>query len=73
MILPSLLGLGSASMFFGKGLFGLGKNNKFFGGWGGQAIGGLGLLALLPSLWSDKSIGQRFKDGFAKMRNGQVW
>lgn len=72
MILPTLLGLGSASMFFGKGLFGLGSKNKFFGGWGGQAIGGLGLLALLPGLWSDKSIGQRFTGAFSKFGNGQI-
>jgi len=70
MILPTLLGLGSTSMLFGQGLFGIGKNNKFFGGWGGQILGGAGLLTMLPSLWSDKSVGQRLADTVAKAKSG---
>jgi hypothetical protein len=73
MILPTLLGLGSTSLLFGQGLFGIGKKNKFFGGWGGQLLGGLGLVATLPGLWSDKSMGQRFTDAFSKFGNGQIW
>jgi hypothetical protein len=72
MILPTLLGLGSVSMFFGRGLFGLGKNNKFFGGWGGQILGGLGLALILPELWSKKSFGQRLSDGLSKIGDKKI-
>lgn len=78
LILPTLLGVGSTSLLFGQGLFGLGKTNSktgkagIFGGWGGQAIGGLGLLALLPGLWSSKGIGDRFTDSFSKLSSGNI-
>lgn len=70
LILPTLLGAGSASMLFGKGLFGLGKSNKFFGGWGGQTLGALGLIAAVPQLWSDKSFSERFGAVFSNISNG---
>ena len=69
-VLPILLGLSSASMLFGQGLFGIGRNNKYFGGWLGQSVGGLGALTLLPSLWSDKDLGQRLKSTIKYAKQG---
>lgn len=70
LILPTLLGASSASLIFGQGLFGLGKKNKFFGGWGGMGLGALGGALLLPGLWSDKSFGERITGSFSKLTAG---
>lgn len=76
-ILPILLGLSAVSLFFGQGIFGIGKTNKrgengIFGGWLGQTIGGLGLVTLLPSLWSKKDLSTRLKAAFDKLSEGKI-